>query len=161
MKTFLPIVFLLVTVNVFAQKHPFVRVFTNTNGKTGKTVRGKLTAITDSSIIVKGKTISYHDISSIGLKRSFGNTFITTLGATALSGAAVGTLAAVLDGSKGSNDGGALTGPSPFYGFAIGMPTGIVLGMTLGALRQYVEIPVNNDLHEWIAAKKILLEKMK
>jgi len=152
MKTLLSFLFFLIAINVFAQKHPFIRVFTYINGS--KTVRGKLTAITDSSIIVKGKTISYHDIYLIRTKRSFGNSLWTYSLSGLACGLTCGTISAI-------NTGGAHAWIGSFVGFLLGTPIGIITGTTIGATKNTKEIYVQGDLNTWLSSKAFLEDKMK
>jgi hypothetical protein len=154
MKTLLSFLFLLITTSVFAQKHPFIRVFTNVNGKTGKTVRGKLTTITDSSITVKGKTISYLDIYMIKTKRSFGHSLWSyTLGGLAC-GTAAGFLTVLADKNDTRNLGLILLPP-------LGTMTGLTISIPADATKKSNKFYIYNDLQQWQIAKAALAEKMK
>ncbi len=154
MKILLAFLFLIVSTSVFAQKHLFIRVFTNINGKDGKTIRGKLTTISDSTITVKGKTISYHNIFMIKTKRSFGHSLWTySLGGLGY-GLAVGTISAI-------NSSGAHVWIGPFVGLVIGVPSGVITGTTIGATKSIKEIYIQGDLDTWLSSKAILQQKMK
>lgn len=166
MRTLLIIAFLFVTITIFAQKNPFIRVFTNIDGKDEKAIRGKLTAISDSSLTINGKLISYHNISIVKTKRSFGNSLWTY----SLSGIALGvTVGAISKKTETTTNEGVNSYCScvshnsiyPAVGATIGSILGIATGLTLGAAKKRTTIYVYNDFKQWQTAKAILQEKMK
>ena len=170
MKTLLLIAFLFVTITAFSQNHPFIRVFTTTyNDKHEIVIRGNLTAISDSSVTVDGKLISYHNITLVKTKRSFGHSLWTySLGGLTF-GVAVGVVAEKSKKMTTNNNENISSfcscvshdGIYPAVGASIGSILGIATGATLGVTKKRTTILVYNDLKQWQIAKAILQEKMK
>ena len=160
MKTALTICFLIISFTAFAQKHPFIRVFTTVDGKDARIIRGKINNISDSSIMVGGTLIAYKNIGVIKTKHSFGhNILMYTVGAISL-GIATGAYVNQTQHNEGGCGCVTTIPPGPEIGLIIGTTTGIVAGTVVGAFKKVTTISVYGNLQNWQAASAILQQKM-
>jgi hypothetical protein len=146
------LIVLCICFSAYAQKAEFVRVY-DLNGK--KTHAGKLYAVTDSTVQLKGDTGVIIPISSIGFiktKRAAGN--------NVLVGSVVGGVVTAILGAATADPNNEILGWTVEEGILLGLITGGMNGAGVGALTALAKKPqtliVNGDIAKWSAAKAIL-----
>jgi len=134
---------------VYAQKTIFVRVY-NLNGK--KINTGRVLAITDSSLQIKGESkdtfnVSINSIGTIKTKRSTGHNVLMG----SLLGAGAFAIAGVATADPNDEIVSWSAGEGVLAGIVVGAPIGAAVGGITAAFKKIKTFEINGSIEKWKA----------
>jgi len=155
MRTFLFLLLISFSSGIVAQKQIFVRVY-DSAGK--KIYKGKVFTVTDSSLLLIGKTapvnIPVSSIGSISTKHSAGNNFLIA----SVAGAVIGATIGVVSADPTDEILGFTAGEGAAAGALVGAVVGAAIGGTTAIFKNSKTFLINGDQEKWKVFQSFILE---